>query len=53
MDENYVRESILNPTAKVVNGFQPIMPTYQGIIKDNELDALIAYIKTLGENHGE
>ena len=47
-DENYVRESILTPTAKVVAGFQPIMPTFQGILKDAELDALIAFIKTLG-----
>jgi cytochrome c oxidase subunit 2 len=46
-DENYLRESILDPQAKIVAGFQPVMPTYQGIIKDKEIDALIAYIKSL------
>lgn len=47
VDENYLRESILNPHAKVVKGFQPVMPTYQGVLKDREVDALIAYIKSL------
>ncbi|HWR83691.1 MAG TPA: cytochrome c oxidase subunit II [Candidatus Deferrimicrobium sp.] len=47
VDENYIRESILNPQAKIVTGFQPVMPTYQGLVKDRELDALIAYIKSL------
>jgi cytochrome c oxidase subunit 2 len=49
VDENYVREAILNPQAKVVAGFQPVMPTYQGLLKDREIDALIAYIKSLQE----
>ena len=48
-DENYIRESILDPRAKVVNGFQPVMPTYQGVIKDRQIDALIAYLKTLAK----
>ncbi len=47
VDENYVRESILNPHAKVVKGFNPVMPTFQGILKDKDIDALIAYMKTL------
>jgi cytochrome c oxidase subunit 2 len=47
VDENYVRESILEPRAKIVNGFQPVMPTYQGILKDQQIDAIIAYIKSL------
>ncbi len=47
VDEAYLRESILNPTAKVVTGFQPVMPPFQGQLKDREIDALIAYIKTL------
>ena len=46
-DENYLRESILDPQASIVAGYQPVMPTYQGILKDRELDALIAYIKSL------
>lgn len=47
VDENYIRESILNPQAKVVAGYDPVMPTYQGILKDQQIDALIAYIKSL------
>ena len=46
-DENYVRESILNPTAKIVNGFKPVMPTFQGIVSDEQLNALVAYVKSL------
>lgn len=46
-DENYVRESILDPNAKVVAGFPPIMPTYQGRIKDPEISAIIEYMRTL------
>jgi len=46
-DENYIRESILEPQASIVAGFQPVMPTYQGILKDREIDALIEYIKSL------
>jgi len=48
-DENYIRESILNPQAKVVKGYQPVMPTYQGILKDKEIDALVTYIKSLNK----
>jgi len=47
VDENYIRKSILEPQAQVVQGFQPVMPTYQGILKDEEIDALIAFLKTL------
>lgn len=47
VDENYIRESILNPQAQVVAGFQPVMPTYQGILRDQEIDALIAFMKSL------
>lgn len=47
VDENYVRESILVPTAKIVEGYQPVMPSYQGILKDKDIDAVIAYMKTL------
>ncbi|MEW5794787.1 MAG: cytochrome c oxidase subunit II [Candidatus Zixiibacteriota bacterium] len=49
MDENYMRESILDPRAKMANGFQPVMPTFQGILKDRQIDALIAYIKSLNQ----
>ena len=47
-DENYLRESILVPGAKVVRGFPNVMPPFQGTLKDSEIDALIAYIKSLG-----
>lgn len=50
VDENYIRESILNPRAKVTAGYQPVMPTYQGILKERQIDALIAYIKSLQED---
>ena len=49
VDENYLRESILNPAAKVAQGYQAVMPSYQGILKDREVDALVEYIKSLQE----
>jgi cytochrome c oxidase subunit II len=48
-DENYVRESIVNPTAKIVSGFKPVMPTFQGIVSDEQLNALVAYVKSLSQ----
>jgi cytochrome c oxidase subunit 2 len=48
-DENYVRESILNPTAKIVSGFKPVMPTFQGIVSEEQLNALVAYVKSLSQ----
>lgn len=50
IDEGYIRESILNPQAKLVVGFGPIMPTFQGQVSEDQLVQLIAYIKSL---HGE
>jgi cytochrome c oxidase subunit II len=46
-DEGYVRESILNPAAKVVAGYQPIMPTFQGQVNEEQLLALVEYVKSL------
>lgn len=46
-DEVYVRESIVNPQAKVTAGYQPIMPTFQGLISEEGLLQLIEYIKSL------
>ena len=51
-DESYIRESILNPTAKVVAGFQPIMPTFQGLVTEEGLLHLIEYIKSLAQKPG-
>jgi len=48
-DENYLRESILNPGAKVVAGFKPIMPSFQGQVSEESLMALVAYIKSLSQ----
>ena len=45
VDENYIRESILEPNARVVAGFEPVMPTYQGRLKDEEIMAIIEYLK--------
>ena len=49
VDENYLRESIIDPQAKIVAGFEPVMPTYKGKLKGNEITALIEFIKTLKE----
>ena len=47
VDENYIRESILEPQAKARVGYRKVMPTYQGQLKDEEINAIISYIKTL------
>jgi cytochrome c oxidase subunit 2 len=47
VDENYIKQSILEPNAKIVEGFTPAMPTYQGQLKDRHIDGVIAYIKSL------
>jgi cytochrome c oxidase subunit 2 len=46
-DEAYIRNSILNPSSQVVEGFQPIMPTFKGQVTEEQLVALVAYIKSL------
>ena len=46
-DEGYVRESILNPQAKIVTGFGPIMPSFQGQLSEEQLLQLVAYVKSL------
>ncbi len=45
-DENYIRECILDPGSKRVQGFQPIMPTFQGLVSEEQVNALVAYIKS-------
>jgi len=47
VDEEYIRESILNPTAKVVAGYPKLMPTYKGQVNEQDIMNLIAYIKSL------
>ena len=48
-DEDYVRESILVPGAKIVSGFKPIMPPFQGLVSEEQLNALVAYVKSLSK----
>ncbi len=45
VDENYLRESILQPQARIVSGYEGIMPTFQGLLRDREIAALIEFIK--------
>jgi cytochrome c oxidase subunit II len=47
VDEAYLRESMMNPQAKIVKGFEPVMPTFQGLLRDHEIKGLIEFIKTL------
>jgi cytochrome c oxidase subunit 2 len=47
VDEAYVRESILMPSAKITAGFQPVMPAFQGLISEEQLLQLIEYVKSL------
>ncbi len=46
-DENYIRESIMTPKAKVVAGFEPIMPSFDGQVSEEQILQLISYIRTL------
>jgi cytochrome c oxidase subunit 2 len=52
-DEAYIRESILNPAAKIVAGYQPIMPTFQGLVSEEQLLQLIEYVKSLNRTQSE
>ncbi len=47
VDENYVRESLLQPTAKVRAGYEAIMPSFQGLLREREIQALAEYVKSL------
>ncbi len=46
-DENYLRESIIDPRAKIVAGYSPIMPSFQGQLSEEQIFDLLAYIKSL------
>ena len=54
-DESYLRESIVNPNAKMLDGYKPLMPTFAGQIGEEGILQLIAYIKSLegSERSGE
>ena len=47
VDDTYLRESILQPQAKLVRGYQPLMPTFQGLVNEEGVMSLIEYIKSL------
>jgi cytochrome c oxidase subunit 2 len=47
VDNDFIRESILDPTAVVAAGFPPIMPSFAGKVSDRDLAALVAYIASL------
>ncbi len=51
-DEAYIRESILQPNAKIVSGYQPVMPTFQGLVTEEGVLSLIEYVKSLGDKPG-
>ena len=53
VDEGYLRESILQPNAKVVAGYESVMPTYQGQISEEGILQLIAYLKSLTRAEGK
>jgi len=46
-DDVYIRESILQPNAKIVAGYAPVMPSFQGLVSEEQILALTAYIKSL------
>ena len=46
VDDAYLRESIVNPNAKIVRGFQPVMPPFNSL-RPEEVDAVVEYIKTI------
>jgi cytochrome c oxidase subunit 2 len=52
-DDAYLRESILNPKAKIVAGYQPLMPTFGGLVGEEGLLQLIEYLKSIGPKEGK
>ena len=51
-DETYLRESILNPGAKIVGGYANDMPTFQGLVTEEQVAMIIQYIKSIGPGQG-
>ena len=46
-DERYLRDSILNPKKEIAAGYEPVMPSFDGLIDEGELQMLLAYLKSL------
>jgi cytochrome c oxidase subunit 2 len=53
VDESYIRESVLDPKTQIVRGYEPVMPTYRGQLTEEQILALIAYIKSLSPQEPE
>jgi cytochrome c oxidase subunit 2 len=49
VDEAYVRESDFQPNAKIVKGYEPIMPSFQGLLRETEMQGIVAFIRSLGD----
>ena len=47
IDDDYIRESLLDPLKHIADGYTPIMPSYRPVLKDEDIKNLIAYIKAL------
>jgi cytochrome c oxidase subunit 2 len=52
-DQEYIRESILNPSAKIVSGFSALMPTYRTQLTSEQVNQLVEYVKSLGGPKGK
>ena len=50
VDGDYIRESILQPQAKIVAGYEPIMPIFEGQISEQSLLQIASYIESLSES---
>jgi cytochrome c oxidase subunit 2 len=52
VNEDYIRETITHPGVRIVAGYQPIMPTFKGLVNEEGMQQLIAYIKSPGKEEG-
>ena len=52
-DERYIRDCVLIPNTQLVAGFDPVMPSFQGRLSEDELFALVSYIKSIGSSPPE
>ena len=53
VDDAYVKESILTPNVSVIEGYQPVMTPYAGILDDRDIEAITAWLKTLSDKGGD
>jgi cytochrome c oxidase subunit 2 len=50
VDDAYLRNSILHPASQIVEGYAPVMPSFEGRLDDGQLSDLVAYIRSLSPN---